>query len=256
MKTYIYILIDPITNCIRYVGKANNPKQRYRAHKNKCRDKNTYKRNWINSLQRKQLQPEIEILEEVLVSEWKYWEKFYIEYFTFLGFSLTNCLEGGEGLTFGNKTSFKKGNKAKAVLAIDANNKIIYEFKSSVEASTYFNLHRSTINGCINNNYKTCQNLVWYLKERYTNMNKIEIEKDLKHRFTNLKTVTKTQFKKGVSIRNVPIKVTNLNTNEIKHFASGVEAAKFLNMSQSSIPTAIKKSYLLNKKQYKVEYAK
>ena len=46
--TYIYILIDPFTNQIRYVGKANNPKERYKNHKNRCRDKNTHKRNWIN----------------------------------------------------------------------------------------------------------------------------------------------------------------------------------------------------------------
>ena len=30
-STNIYVLIDPITDKIRYVGKANNIKQRYKA---------------------------------------------------------------------------------------------------------------------------------------------------------------------------------------------------------------------------------
>ena len=48
--TFIYALKDPRTNIIRYIGKANEPYKRYKKHLNKCRDKNTHKRNWINSL--------------------------------------------------------------------------------------------------------------------------------------------------------------------------------------------------------------
>lgn len=107
--TYIYILIDPLTNQIRYVGKANNPQERYKNHKNRCRDKNTHKRNWINKLRLKSLYPEIEVIDKVLVSEWHYWEKFWISYYRFLGCNLVNYTSGGDGLTFGNKTSFKKG---------------------------------------------------------------------------------------------------------------------------------------------------
>lgn len=111
MKTYIYILIDPETTQVRYVGKANNPKERYRNHKNRCRDKNTHKRNWINKLRLKGLYPEIEIIDNVNLVEWKYWEKFWIQYFKYIGCKLTNHCIGGEGLSFGNQTSFKKGNK-------------------------------------------------------------------------------------------------------------------------------------------------
>lgn len=107
--TYIYILIDPLTNQIRYVGKANNPQERYKNHKNRCRDKNTHKRNWMNKLRLKGLYPEIEIIDRVLTSEWHYWEKFWIAYYRFLGCSLVNYTSGGDGLTFGNQTSFKKG---------------------------------------------------------------------------------------------------------------------------------------------------
>lgn len=111
MKTYIYILVDPISNQIRYVGKSNNPEQRYKNHKNRCRDKNTHKRNWINKLRLLGKYPEIEIIDIVFINEWKYWERFWISYFKSIGANLTNYCIGGEGLTFGNQTSFKKGQK-------------------------------------------------------------------------------------------------------------------------------------------------
>lgn len=44
-KTYIYTLEDPITGQIRYVGKANNMKERFGNHINSGRDKGTHKRN-------------------------------------------------------------------------------------------------------------------------------------------------------------------------------------------------------------------
>lgn len=44
-KVYIYTLEDPITSEIRYVGKANNMKDRYSNHLNSSRDKGTHKRN-------------------------------------------------------------------------------------------------------------------------------------------------------------------------------------------------------------------
>ena len=51
--TFIYILIDPITNQVRYVGKTNNISQRYKAHLNRARKHQIHKANWIKSLKRK-----------------------------------------------------------------------------------------------------------------------------------------------------------------------------------------------------------
>lgn len=107
--TNIYILIDPTTNQIRYVGKANNIKERLQNHKNRCRDANTYKRHWINKLRLKGLYPELEVIDIVPISEWKYWEKFWISYYKSIGCKLTNTTSGGDGLNCGNKTSFKRG---------------------------------------------------------------------------------------------------------------------------------------------------
>jgi hypothetical protein len=108
--TNIYILIDPTTNEIKYVGKANNIKERFKNHKNRCRDSNTYKRHWINKLRLKGLYPELEVIDIVPMSEWHYWEKFWISYFKSIGCKLTNTTSGGDGLGSGNNTSFKPGN--------------------------------------------------------------------------------------------------------------------------------------------------
>lgn len=107
--TNIYILIDPTTNEIKYVGKANNIKERFKNHKNRCRDTNTYKRHWINKLRLKGLYPELEVIDIVPISEWHYWEKFWISYFKSIGCRLTNTTSGGDGSVCGNKTSFKHG---------------------------------------------------------------------------------------------------------------------------------------------------
>jgi len=111
--TFIYALKDPRTNIIRYVGKANDPYVRYRHHLIKCRDKNTHKRNWINNLRNQNLKPILEILEEVPIDKWKEYEKMYIKKYSDEGCDLMNYTDGGDGATFANSTSFKKGDGAK-----------------------------------------------------------------------------------------------------------------------------------------------
>lgn len=108
-NVFIYALSDPRNNQVRYIGKANNPEDRYKNHFNSARDKNTHKRNWINNVRKDGLRPELIIIDEVPKSEWVYWEKFYISLFKTWGFSLVNYTEGGDGSTFGNSGSFKKG---------------------------------------------------------------------------------------------------------------------------------------------------
>lgn len=109
-NTYIYALIDPRDNQVRYIGKANDPKARYRAHNIYTRDKDTHKRNWINSLRKDSIRPELLILDEVPTVDWQYWERFYISLYKTFGFKLLNYTIGGDGSTFGNKGSWKKGN--------------------------------------------------------------------------------------------------------------------------------------------------
>jgi hypothetical protein len=109
--TNIYVLVDPQTNLVRYVGKANNVPQRYKAHLNIARKHQIHKLNWVNSLKNKGLKPIIEIIDVVPINEWVFWETYWISQFKTWGFDLINYTEGGDGSTFGNQTSFKKGQK-------------------------------------------------------------------------------------------------------------------------------------------------
>ena len=115
---YIYTLSDPRDGKIRYVGKTKNLKQRRHNHLNNLHGKSTHKRNWISSLKKENVLPIMEIIDEVDQSSWHFWEKFWISQLKTWGFNLVNHTEGGDGLSFGNQTSFKRGqipwNKDKA----------------------------------------------------------------------------------------------------------------------------------------------
>ncbi len=59
---YIYALIDPRTEEIRYIGKTCNIKERFNKHKSTAKHCRTHKEKWINSLQKINLQPKLKIL--------------------------------------------------------------------------------------------------------------------------------------------------------------------------------------------------
>jgi group I intron endonuclease len=92
-KNYIYGLIDPRSNKIRYVGKTNNPDQRLFDHIRHSKHKTTYKDKWIRSLLEIGLNPTITILEEC-GDNWVEREIHHISLYE----NLTNLTKGGEGL--------------------------------------------------------------------------------------------------------------------------------------------------------------
>ena len=105
-KTYIYSLAHPITEEIRYVGKTNNLIQRLQVH---LRDKaKTHKTNWIKSLLLNKMIPLIDVIDEVPVSEWGFWEKHYISLYKSWGFNLTNMADGGVGGDTGAEANEKR----------------------------------------------------------------------------------------------------------------------------------------------------
>jgi group I intron endonuclease len=95
-NAYIYGLIDPTTNQIRYIGKSLNPKSRLRRH---IADRNLYdshKDRWLRKLIESNIRPELIIIDKVLENEWQFWEVHYINYFKFIGCFLTNGTNGGD----------------------------------------------------------------------------------------------------------------------------------------------------------------
>jgi len=93
--TFIYVLKDPTTEEIRYVGKADDPDLRLRRH---LMDKGINRRtNWIKKLMASGNRPVVEIVDEVSIPEWKSWEVAYIQFYKDCGFDLVNTTLGGEG---------------------------------------------------------------------------------------------------------------------------------------------------------------
>jgi hypothetical protein len=103
---FIYGLIDPRTDEIRYVGKANNLEQRFQSHQY---DKSsTRKARWIRSLAKKELTPKIMPLESTDKENWEEAEQWWIAYFRQMNCDLLNHTDGGEGLKNPSKETREK----------------------------------------------------------------------------------------------------------------------------------------------------
>jgi len=93
---YIYKLIDPTTNEIRYIGQTDNIKRRYNDHVSSSLNKNsssynTHKSCWIRKIVNNNLVPIIEIVEECdNLEQSNIRERYYIEKLTIEGYKLTN----------------------------------------------------------------------------------------------------------------------------------------------------------------------
>jgi hypothetical protein len=95
--TFIYGLICPKTNTIRYIGKADDVKRRFRQHIYQSKYSDSNKNLWIKNLIKEGYKPEIEMIDEVPITDWGYWEDFWIKYYKFLGSQLINEMDGGHG---------------------------------------------------------------------------------------------------------------------------------------------------------------
>ncbi len=61
---YVYGLIDPQSNCFRYIGITNDLEHRYSQHLTCSNSKNFAKDRWIKSLRLQGLKPTLVVLEE------------------------------------------------------------------------------------------------------------------------------------------------------------------------------------------------
>lgn len=94
---HIYMLVDPETDEIRYVGKSIRPAQRLLNHMNER--SNTHRSHWLQTLRQKGLRPRMVILETIEGRwPWQDAERFWIAHLRSLGARLVNGTSGGDGV--------------------------------------------------------------------------------------------------------------------------------------------------------------
>lgn len=99
-KCFIYVLKDPKSLTIRYVGKTNNLKKRYAYHLHSSRlNGKTKLKRWLKTLLSESLKPIMEEIEEIDVSNWELREKYWIAFYKEKGCDLCNHTEGGYGIS-------------------------------------------------------------------------------------------------------------------------------------------------------------
>ncbi len=95
---HVYVLVDPETDVVRYVGKTTKPLgERRNQHRWKAKQK-THKDYWLNILRQKNLRPRYIVVQYAQTTEeLNDLERSWIARGRALGLPLTNMSEGGDG---------------------------------------------------------------------------------------------------------------------------------------------------------------
>lgn len=137
---YIYKLIDPRNNEVRYIGKTINIKRRYKQHLYDKRK--SHKSSWVQSLRNEKLKPILELLETCDIDNWKERENYWIKQFN----NLTNLKEGG-GSDYIRTTSDETKEKMRLKYT---GRKLSQDWKDNIKESTK-NKRRIVIDNIIYN---------------------------------------------------------------------------------------------------------
>ena len=97
---FVYVLKDPRTDSVRYVGWTVDIERRLYIHiwrAENDQDNNTHKGRWIRLLLKEGLKPIIETIESGYGDGWKESERRWVKHFRDAGCKLMNLTDGGEG---------------------------------------------------------------------------------------------------------------------------------------------------------------
>lgn len=164
----IYGLLDPKTKEIRYIGVTTcKLSTRLAGHIYDSKHKyGTHKRNWIKSLLKEGLKPEIKLLEESCENTWESREKYLISSLP----NLTNTHKGGKGIILDRKEeSVQRSARAKyiPIVQLSEEGEFIKEWESNITASKKLNISNSSINNALNGRSARAGGFRWVYKSNY-----------------------------------------------------------------------------------------
>lgn len=246
MEVKIYVLIDPITCDIRYIGRTKcSLNTRLNGHLSKSKFKRTHKDCWIQSLLRKGLIPKIKQFKKVRGWKESYlYEKNLISKCLAHGFNLVNCDDRGEGgvdkiiskdqrikISETLKQSYSTGKigptRQTPVSVFDLEGNFIKSFESLSKCSLELSIPYSSLEKVLS---KRCKRWKSYQITYGDNPGKYRIVKDM-------------------SCLNKKVNLINVNDNTITEFESYKSLAEFLKTSSPQIGR-----YVLSGKIYKNNY--
>lgn len=153
MKTdiaYIYALVDPRDEMVRYIGKTICPSKRLSSHINESKKYKHHRAKWIRSLLKEDMKPIFKILKICPLSEFTIYESEFIKFYK--SDKLTNSDESGSGNINRKREIIENAidKIRKKVYQFDLDGNYIQEFKSTRDAARRMNTLHSHISRCCN----------------------------------------------------------------------------------------------------------
>lgn len=212
--TFIYILVDPRNDKVRYVGKSNTPYKRLLTHQ--CDKRKSHVTAWIKQLAEMGLKPHQEIIDEVKEIEWQFWEMHYISLYRSWGFDLTNHSLGGFGSISVSITTRAKMSLSKIG--------ITWEDRFGEEVALKMRCKASDLRKGVSKTSDAIQKM------------------KANHSYWSLGTKqSQEHINKRVVKYSKQIVQKDLENNFIKEWQSAHQAARELNITQSNIVSCLKK---------------
>ena len=131
----IYALVCPETGRVRYVGKANDPRQRLAGHLKDSLRKNLPVNCWIRSLAARGLGPRMEILEVVPFERWAEAERRWIAKYRAESAGMLNLSDGGGAPYMTQEQGARAARAATAARSKDARSKRLWELRRDLGAT-------------------------------------------------------------------------------------------------------------------------
>ena len=170
-KVYKFYLLrsNKSVDDIRYIGVTSRSlKQRFYTHKNASKSKELPVYNWWRKREKEGFNIFMELIDSC-VSNWEYFEKYWIRHYRQMGFKLLNVSTGGSGIvtaeqrTLSSRLRSIKGHQ-KAIIALSLNGDFIREFNSIQEASEIFNVSKTSLGNVLHNRSKSAGGYRWIFK--------------------------------------------------------------------------------------------